>query len=146
MRMRLISCFRTVALATALLLAGCSGAKPTVGPSTPSSSGSGSAPTVSSGLVKRADGSVDATGYVGHSSLEGGFWALYDRPAGPPAATHPRIVAVLLPGKVPDTDIAALKGSRVIVTGRLQTGLSTRQAGPELKVDTISGLTSDTPK
>jgi hypothetical protein len=96
--------------------------------------------------VQLADGSVEATGYVAFSQLEGGFWALYDRPVGPAGAAQPRIVAVLLPGAVAETGIAALKGARVKVTGRLETGVSTRQAGPEILVDVIAGATSDTPQ
>jgi hypothetical protein len=96
--------------------------------------------------VRRSDGSVEATGYVAFSQLEGGFWALEDRPAGPADAVRPRTLAVLLPGAVAESGISALSGARVRVAGRLKPGVSTRQAGPEIRVDAISGLTTDTPR
>lgn len=133
-----------------LVATGCSPAAPA--PSGPAAPGPGpsTAPTSSgafaSGVVEHSDGSVEATGYVGFSDLEGGFWALYDRAAGASPATQPKILLVLLPGKVAENAIAALKGARVRVTGRLQTGVSTRQAGPEVLVDTIAGVRNDAPK
>jgi hypothetical protein len=127
----------------ALVLAGCA-APPSATPGT-SALGASATATVPPGLVSRADGTVEATGYVGFSDLEGGFWALYDRPPGPSAVT-PKIVAVLLPGIVSESGIAAFRGAHVDVVGRLQTGVSTRQAGPEVFVDSVTGVPADAPQ
>jgi hypothetical protein len=83
---------------------------------------------------------------VGHSGLEGGFWALYDRPAGPSAQVRPRILAVLLAGSIDQGSISALEGVFVRVRGRLAAGVSTRNAGPEVLVDAIGVVTSDAPR
>jgi hypothetical protein len=119
----------------ALAVAGCAGPSPAP-----------NQPSVPSGLTRHSDGSAEATGYVAFANLEGGFWALYDRPPGPSSSIQPKIVVVLLPGAVSESAIAALKGAHVRVTGRLQEGVSTRMAGPELQVATIAGVTSDAPR
>ena len=121
------------ALVAALLLAaaGCAAPSSAPAPAPPGPSTVATSPgSPSSGLVRRPDRSVEASGYVGFSDLEGGFWALYDRPQGPATAAQPKTIVVLLPGTVPETAIAALKGSRVVVTGRLRSGVSIRQSGP----------------
>jgi hypothetical protein len=93
-----------------------------------------------------ADGSVEATGYVGRSDLEGGFWALYDRPLGPSSVNPPKILAVLLSGSVDQSAISAMDGVYVRIFGRLSTGTSIRMAGPEVFVDGIADTTNDEPK
>jgi hypothetical protein len=119
-------------------IAGCAPPQPiSVLPSTGTDIGS---------YTAHADGSVEATGYVGHSDLEGGFWALYDRPLGPSSVTQPKILAVLLAGTVDQGAISALDGAYVMLFGRLSTGVSIRQAGPEVFVDGIAVTTTDEPQ
>jgi hypothetical protein len=134
-------------LAVSLIAAACTVAPPEAGdPSVPGTSKPGRPVPPRSNYSELPDGTVEAVGYVGRSDLEGGFWALYDRPQGPPSAIQPRIVAVLLPGDVGEPAIAAMDGSRVTVTGRAQQGASVRMAGPEVRVDTIAGVRNDTPQ
>lgn len=137
MRVRLL--FTGALIVAGILVAGCAttAQRPTPPASTRTGVGSYSAD---------ANGSVEATGYVGRSDLEGGFWALYDRPLGPSSAIQPKVLAVLLPGSVDEGGIAALDGSFVRVGGRVSGGASVRMAGPEVFVDSIDVITSDTPQ
>jgi len=116
------------------------------GTTAPGTSTPGPAVQPRSSYSQRADGTVEAIGFVGRSDLEGGFWALYDNPIGPSSASQPRILAVLLAGDVTESAIAALDGAHVTLTGRPQPGASVRMAGPEVRVDTIAGLRNDTPQ
>lgn len=134
------------AVLVSLLLTGCATAHST-GSGTESSAQPTTVASTTPSISWGSGDSVEATGYVAFSRLEGGFWALYDRLlAGPSAATQPKIIAILLPGAIAKTAISALKGTRVHVTGRLHAGVSARQAGPEVLVDTIAGVTSDVPR
>lgn len=129
------------ALVLSLVLVGCSVSAPgTGGPSGPGPSGPGSSIPPRPNYTESADGTVEAVGYVGRSDLEGGFWAIYDSAPGPSSTPRPKIVAVLLPGKVAEPAIAALDGSLVTLTGRARKGASIRMAGPEVLVDTIGGI------
>jgi hypothetical protein len=121
------------------LATSCSGVAPA--PSSPAPS-----PAPSAGYSAAPDGSVEATGYVAYEGIEGGFWALYDRPPGPSSVVQPKILAVLLPDVVTGPEIAAMEGVFVKVTGRLSGGASVRMAGPEVFVATIAGVSSDTPR
>ncbi len=84
--------------------------------------------------------SAEVVGYLGHSDLEGGFWAVYDAPVTSSGAP-PRILAVLLPGSVEERGIAALDHQYVWAAGRISGGASTRMAGPEILVDGIGPAT-----
>jgi hypothetical protein len=110
-----------------------------------SSASSPSAPAPSR-LPAATGGSVETTGYVVHEGPEGGFWALQDRPIGPSSQIQPKIVVVLLPGAVNEQQFAAAERSLVKVTGRYSDGVSIRNAGPELIVETISVISSDAPR
>lgn len=134
------------ALALSLLVAGCAappaGADGSPGPAQP-----GASVPPRPNYTKLADGTVQAVGHVGRSDLEGGFWALYDiGPTGSSSGAQPKILAVLLPGKVAEPAIAALEGSLVTLTGRARSGVSVRMAGPEVAVDTIAAIRSGTPQ
>ena len=83
-------------------------------------------------------GSAEVVGYLGHSDLEGGFWAVYDAPVTSGEAPA-RILAVLLPGSVEERGIAALDRQYVWAAGRIPGDVSTRMAGPEILVDGIGG-------
>jgi hypothetical protein len=123
------ACVLVAAVACLFAVAGCtSGPAPVPPVSTPTGVGSYSA---------RADGSVEATGYVVREDLEGGFWALQDIAPTPSSVVQPKILAVLLPGSVDEKGIAALVGSYVRVGGRLAGDVSVRMAGPEVLVDAI---------
>ncbi len=90
-------------------------------------------------LQERSDGTAMASGWVTRVDLEGEFWALTAE--SPRAAeSSSAVVAVLLPGKVTEACIASQQEAYVTVEGRLQRGLSTRMAGPEIVVDTISAV------
>ena len=90
-------------------------------------------------LAKLPGGRALATGWLRRIDLEGGFWALV---AGPPGATTgaPTVIAVLLPSKIGAARISAHDGAYLIVTGRLSTGVSIRNAGPEIRVAGIKTL------
>jgi len=121
------------------IAAGCSGVASTSSSPAPS-------PAPSSAYSAAPDGSVEATGYVAHEGIEGGFWTLQDIPPGPSSVVQPKILAVLLPDAVTESQIAAMEGVFVKVTGRLSQGASIRMAGPEVLVATIAGVSSDTPR
>lgn len=88
------------------------------------------------GIVKLADGTSEAYGYVRRVELEGGFWALVADNASQEAS----VVVVLLPGKVAEADIAKLADSYAVAKGTELHGASIRMAGPEMKVDAIEAL------
>ncbi len=126
-----IVCILAVALvAFAFVGAGCSVPAFPPPPATP-------AAAAPSGYTAGVDGSVEATGYVVRSELEGGFWAIQDVPVGPSSQVQPKILTVLLPGTVTEAEIAALRGAFVKVTGRLAGDISIRMAGPETIVATL---------
>jgi hypothetical protein len=87
-------------------------------------------------FAQQADGRALASGWLRRIDLEGGFWALV---AGPPGVTTntPTVIAVLLPGTIGEAEIAQHDGAYLIAEGTLSTGVSIRNAGPEITVDTI---------
>lgn len=122
----------------------------------PSRTGAGSATPTSApgptrgvspapGLERASDGTGVAFGWVMRSDLEGGFWALVDRPATESRSGQPRTIVVLLPGLAGEAAIARLEGSYVRASGTLSDGPSTRMAGPEMKVDSIAGAVDYVP-
>ena len=140
-----------VLIAAAVLtvaFAGCA-SPPNPAPAGVPATGSAGVPITSSGggsYTAHADSSVEATGYVAHSDLEGGFWALYDRPVGPSSHIKSKVLAVLLPDRVDEPGIAALDGAYVTLVGRLAQSASVRMAGPEVFVLAIVPVTSDAPR
>jgi hypothetical protein len=144
---RLVTACAAIALTAAL--AACStpppGAQPgQTGPTATPAPGRVTAPAP--GLQRPASGPAIAYGWVVHLDLEGGFWALVDRPPAPSVAEQPKVVVVLLPGVVPEPDIARLEGGYARATGTVSAGVSARMAGPEMKVDAISGAQDRVPK
>ena len=133
-----------IAVATAVavvgVLSGCSGTAGLPGV------GGSSVATGTASYSAHANGSVDATGYVGRSGLGGGFWALYDKQPVPAAAPQPKVVAVLLPSAVSEKQIAGLKGVFVAVHGRRAGPASVRATAPGILVDSVTPVTSDTPR
>lgn len=129
-----------IALGT-LMLAGCTAASsPPTPTQTPGRPGGGT--PIAPGYTPGANGTATVVGFVGRSTLEGGFWAAYGSYGGTSDTVSPNALAVLLPGKVDEAAIAALEGSYVRVTGRVSTGVSTRNAGPEVLVDSIEKLST----
>jgi len=106
-----------------MVVAGCSTGPPTA--------------PVKPGYTTGSAGSAEVVGYLSRSDLEGGFWAVYDIPPSPSSAQQPRILAVLVPGSVDESGIAALNGRYVRAAGRVSGGPSIRMAGPEILVDAI---------
>lgn len=122
-----------LALLAVALIVGCS---PGWGAAAPAGSSTASR-TVDPGVTQWSDGQVEAAGYVNRVDVEGGFWALHDR-VSQSSADRPKIVAVLLPGSVSENEIAALEGTYVVASGRMQGGASIRMSGPEVIVDKIA--------
>ncbi len=116
----------------AVLTAGCAKSPATNGP----------LPTP--GLTKHSDGTATAYGYVERISYEGGFWAVLSEPA---SATGKRAVVyvILIPGKVTASGLSAVAGHFVEASGTLAQGVSTRAAGPEMRVDSVRSLAGGTP-
>lgn len=144
---RLVTACVTVALA--FMVAACSTPAPSVrpgatGPATTTVPGRTTAPAP--GLQRPASGPAVAYGWVMRQEIEGGFWALIDRPPASSDPGQPKVVVVLLPGVVPEADIARLEGSYARATGTVSDGVSVRMAGPEMKVDAISGARDQVPK
>lgn len=136
-------------IALAAVFAACSTPSPPVppgqtGPTATPVPGRVTAPAP--GLQRAASGPAVAYGWVMHQDLEGGFWALVDRPPAPSPAEQPKVVVVLLSGVVPEADIARLEGVYARATGTVTGGVSVRMAGPEMKVDAISGAQDHVPK
>jgi len=91
---------------------------------------------VKAGYKTGSLGSAEVVGYLSRSDLEGGFWVVYSLPTTSSVAP-PNVLAVLLPGSVDESGIAALDGRYVWAAGRVSGGASTRMAGPEILVDGI---------
>ena len=132
-RRRSVTVTTSVVLLTlvGLTIAGCSAGPPTA-PGGPA-------------YTTGAAGSAQVVGYLSRSDLEGGFWAVYDRPLSASSVVQPKVLAVLLPGSVDEGGIAALNGKYVWVSGRASGGVSTRMAGPEILVDGIDVATPPSP-
>ena len=127
----------------AAVAVGCSGAS---SPSARPEASPAPSPAPSSAYSAAPDGSVEATGYVAHEGIEGGFWTLQDIPQGPSSVVQPKILAVLLPDVVTESQIAAFSGAFVRVSGRLSVTMWTRMAGREVLVATIAGASFDAPR
>jgi hypothetical protein len=129
-----------LAVILVLALAGCASPKPEPlplpSPSPSPTPASGQGKLRGPGIVKLADGTSEAYGYVRHVELEGGFWAL----VADNVSQETSVVVVLLPGKVAEADIAKLAGSYAQAKGTELHGASIRMAGPEMKVDAIEAL------
>jgi len=94
---------------------------------------------VKAGYKTGSLGSAEVVGYLSRSDLEGGFWVVYSLPTTSSVAP-PNVLAVLLPGSVDESGIAALDGRYVWAAGRVSGGASTRMAGPEILVDGIDAV------
>lgn len=105
--------------------------------------GEGAAGTrLAPGLYDQPDGTVLAIGTLEWSDLEGGFWAII---GGSQASGNAgTIVAVVPVAAQNDPAYMRLAGKTVQVTGQRIEGASIRNAGPEVKVTSISEIT-DTP-
>jgi hypothetical protein len=80
-------------------------------------------------------GSAEVVGYLGHSDLEGGFWAVYDAKPDPSSSVQPKILAVLIPVDSDESALVHFDGQYVWAAGRIPGGVSSRMAGPEIFVD-----------
>lgn len=97
------------------------------------------------GITRGAGGVATAFGWVMRSDLEGGFWALVDRPPTESRSGQPRVIVVLLPGLAGEDAIARLQGAYAEAEGTIAEGASVRMAGPEMKVDRIAGAVDYAP-
>ncbi len=136
MRLTITSASAIAVLVAALVLCGCAIAG--TGGGTAAAPSVTATRTVAPGITEWTSGTVEAAGYVMWLDLEGGFWALRDGPAVVAGVKEPKVVAVLLPSAVGESQIAAFNGAYVVAGGRIQGGASIRMAGPELMVDTIA--------
>ena len=90
------------------------------------------------GLYDQADGTVIALGTLEWIDLEGGFYALTGSPEGEGN------IAVIANAADFSTELEALLGTTVQVTGTRFDGASIRMAGPEIVIASIVSIT-DTP-
>lgn len=141
----------TLALVALLGLAGCgskaaNNASGGTGSETPAAtetpSGASSGTSLAPGLYDQADGTVLAIGELQWRDIEGGFWAIVSTTGADPKEGS--VVAVV--PDVPKEDIAfgELAGKMVQATGTKIKGVSTRNAGPEIRVTSVREIT-DTP-
>jgi hypothetical protein len=130
--------FASMFVLVAAVLAACS-TPPGTTTSAPLPPGaSGKAGTTKPGVSELGDGRVVASGWVARVDLEGGFWAVMDASPQPPESSYmPQVVAVILPGAVPESEFKRLEGSFIGAEGVLQTGASIRMSGPEVVVDAV---------
>jgi len=91
------------------------------------------------GLYDLEDGTAQALGRLEYVDLEGGFWAVVTGGTGEDAET----VVVIANGDEFAEELEALEGKTVSVVGTRLDGVSVRQAGPEMEMETIEEL-SDT--
>jgi hypothetical protein len=123
----------------ALVLCGC--APPPVtstpAPAPPPPGSTAKTGALKAGVTELGDGRVVANGWVAYEDLEGGFWAVMDIAPSTSSVVQPKIVAVLLPGKVTLEELKNVEGTFVGAEGVLQTGASIRMAGPEVVVDAL---------
>jgi hypothetical protein len=128
------------ALSLVLMLGGCStpAAPPTPSPAPPPPGSSGKVGALpAAGIADLGDGRVVAHGWVASEDLEGGFWAVMDIAPSTSSVVQPKVVAVLLPGKVTSEELKNVEGTFVGAEGVRQEGASIRMAGPEIVVDAL---------
>jgi hypothetical protein len=126
--------------AVVLALAGCGSpaVPPAPAPSTPPPGSSGKLGVrPEAGIADLGGGRVIASGWVAYEELEGGFWAVMDIEPSTSSVVQPKVVAVLLPGKVGAEQMKAAEGTFVAAEGVVQEGASIRMTGPEIVVDAL---------
>jgi hypothetical protein len=78
---------------------------------------------------------MEVVGYLGRSDTGDGAWTVSDIKPGPSSSVQPKILAILLPGSVDESGIAALHGRYIWASGRAWSGGSSTV--PEIQVDGI---------
>jgi len=148
MRRQVTTTLAVLGFALALMLGGCAqpsttGGDPTPTPPDTAAPGEGAAGTrLAAGYYEQPDGTILAIGTLEWSDLEGGFWAII---GGTESTGDAGKVVAVIPGTSPtDPAYIRLAGKTVQVTGTPIEGASIRNAGPEVKVTSISEMT-DTP-
>jgi hypothetical protein len=130
LRLKLASVF----VLLAAVLAACS--TPPATKSAPLPPGaSGKVGALEPGMTDLGGGRVVASGWLTEVDLEGGMWQVVSQP--PSSSLAGVVVAVILPTKVIADELDGLRGTFIGAEGTLQTGASTRMAGPEVVVDAI---------
>lgn len=92
------------------------------------------------GLYDLEGGRTQALGVLVYRDIEGGFWAVVDA-VPPDSGDEATVIAVLVGAEELGVDLKALEGALVVADGKLADGASSRMAGPELVVDSISEAT-----
>lgn len=123
--------------ALAMALVAC-GQQPTVDEPVPGDQGAGDpaagiAPQ--RGLMELEGDRVNAVGALEWIDLEGGFWAVTDGPT--PEGEAAEVFAVIANGQEYQSELEALDGKDVIVSGTRLDGASIRMAGPEMQMDDV---------
>lgn len=135
-----------LALLLALSLGACAAESPADnGDATPSTDGVSTPPAedpaglrLANGWYDQADGTVLALGTLEWVDLEGGFYALTGSPEGDGN------IAVIANADEFASELEALVGKTVQVTGTAFEGASIRMAGPEIVITSVEEI-SDTP-
>lgn len=91
------------------------------------------------GLYKSGGGRARALGVLDYRELEGGFWAVVDA-ARERDADSAKVLVVISNAKEFEADVKRLEGQFVEVEGVVVDGISIRQAGPEMDVESIEGV------
>jgi hypothetical protein len=109
-------------------LSGCSAppVAPAPAPAPPPPGSTAKVKALKAGVTELGDGRVVASGWVAYEDIEGGFWAVVDIAPSTSSVVQPRIVAVLLPGKVTSEELRGVEGTFVGAEGVLQEGASIR--------------------
>lgn len=121
-------------------LVGCSSKGPgtPLGPTpepTSTAPGAAGGTRIANGLYDMPDGTVQAVGMLAHSDLEGGFWqVVFDVETG-------KTIVVIANSADFESQLKALEGKLVSVKGTRLDGVSTRNAGPEMKMSSIEEMT-----
>ncbi|TDB37938.1 MAG: hypothetical protein D9V44_07770 [Actinobacteria bacterium] len=107
----------------------------------PSDGGAAAGSRLAPGLYDLDDGTVQALGTLEYRDLEGGFWAII---GGTEADGNVgTVVAVIANPDEFASDLDALSGKTVTVSGKRVDGASIRMAGPEVTITSIQEV-SDT--
>lgn len=132
--MTLVRIAVAVLLIGVVTLAGCGGNEsPTV-----TSPPSGTTRIDPPGLYAVNNGTSRAVGILDYVDLEGGFWAVTGVASSEGAAST--VIAVIANTDAIESELTALRGHYVEVTGRVSDGASTRMAGPEMIADDVRVL------
>jgi hypothetical protein len=127
-----------VVLVMVALLAGCTAAPQPWPSSGPKPGTPGLVPKP--GLTDLGNGRVEVYGTLANErELEGGFWAVKEAVPGQ-VTSETRNAALLLGTDKLSVDLTGLEGRYVHAEGKAVGGVSTRMAGPEIEVTTLTAV------